>query len=158
MAFYFKATFRFCLGAFLGNVISRMPSDRSALTSSTFISSGSDMLRKNVLHARSLHMYSWPFLSYFQPAVPVIDTESSFTSISISSFLKPGISAFRTKSLSLSSKSTVGTLVSGIMGKMLLMFVGNRRSSKSLLNLAKVLSKACQRSEVLAGALLFVFF
>lgn len=42
--FYFMATLRFFLGAFLGSVISRTPSDRLAATSSTFISSGNSTI------------------------------------------------------------------------------------------------------------------
>ena len=37
---YFTVILRFCFGVFLGRVTSRTPSERSAVTSSTFISSG----------------------------------------------------------------------------------------------------------------------
>ena len=102
-------------------------------------------------------MYSLPLSSYFHPAVPVIAIEFSCTSISISSFLKPGISAFKIYSFSPSFRSTTGTLISGTKENDLAQFAGKRMSSKSFLNLAKVSSNACQISEGEAGAKADVF-
>jgi len=98
-------------------------------------------------------MYACSFLSYFQPTLPVISIESSLTSISMSSFLKPGISAFKRKSFSRSSKSTGGTRVSGNIERALSQYDGNKRSSKSLRNLSKTSSNALQRSSGVAGAM-----
>ena len=83
--------------------------------------------------------------------------ELSCTSISMSSFLKPGISAFRLYSFSPSFRSTAGTLISGTKENDLAQLAGKRMSSKSFLNLANVSSKACQRSEGEAGAKVDVF-
>ena len=75
----------------------------------------------------------------------------------MSSFLKPGISAFRLYSFSPSFRSTAGTLISGTKENDLAQLAGKRMSSKSFLNLAKVSSNACQISDGEAGAKVDVF-
>src|SRR5512136_2209499 len=89
--------------------------------------------------------------------MPVIATALSWTSISMSPFLNPGISAFNKYSFSPSFKSTAGTRISGIKENVLVQFAGKRRSSKSLLNLENVSSNACQISDGVAGAKLDAF-